>query len=95
MKRRSASKEKSSFWPGGTFGRGPKLAWTGPFGLFGLENGIPAQTGTIRPGFAAGFSGRPEANLYIPRGNLTLVFFIREYFGDALSGKIGPISLRA
>ena len=39
------------FWPRAE--SGPKLAWTGPFGLFGLENGIPAQTGTIRLGSGA------------------------------------------
>ena len=38
-----------------------KLAWTGPFGPFRLENGIPAQTGTIRTGFWP-VLGRPEAD---------------------------------
>ena len=57
MKRILAYKAKVELLAGGHFWpraeSGPKLAWTGPFGLFGPENGIPAQTGTIRPGFGA------------------------------------------
>ena len=57
MKRILAYKAKVELLAGGHFWpraeSGPKLAWTGPFGLFGPENGIPAQTGTIRTGFGA------------------------------------------
>ena len=55
MKRILASKAKVELLAGGHFWpraeSGPKLAWTGPFGLFEPENGIPAQNETIRTGF--------------------------------------------
>ena len=37
------------FWPRAIWG--PKLAWTGPFGLFGPENGIPRLAEAIQTGF--------------------------------------------
>ena len=46
--------KKIIFWPGALFWKAKswtKLAWTGPFGLFGPENGTPKRAGAIRTGF--------------------------------------------
>ena len=63
MKRILAYKAKVELLAGGHFWpraeSGPKLAWTGPFGLFGPENGIPRRAGAIRTGFGTQNRSKP------------------------------------
>ena len=66
MKRIWAYKAKVELLAGGHFWPraecGPKLAWTGPFGLFGPETGIPRQAKAIQTGFGPQNLSKPAKN---------------------------------